>query len=165
MVKIYSNTYPEMGVTSQEAKRRMEYEGPNEIAEKHPSAALRLARKFWGPSAWMVEVIALVSLIRHERNLQLFSGATRNIGDCCAAPEAESQSARAAGRALADRADAHPGQGRYRARARDFVPADMQLFEGVVQVDQSALTGETHEIDKGHDDVLHSGSTVRHGEA
>src|SRR5260363_344295 len=67
MVKIYSNAYPEMGLTSQEAKRRMEYEGPNEIAEKHPSAALRLARKFWGPSAWMVEVIALVSLILHKR--------------------------------------------------------------------------------------------------
>src|SRR5260364_186162 len=67
MVKIYSNAYPEMGLTSQEAKRRMEYEGPNEMAEKHPSAALRLARKFWGPSAWMVEVIALVSLILHKR--------------------------------------------------------------------------------------------------
>src|SRR5260363_273973 len=66
-------------------------------------------------------------IARHERNLQLFSGATRNIGDCCAAREAESQSARAAGSALADRADAHR--------------------------------------DKGHDDVLHSGSTVRHGEA
>src|SRR5260363_451005 len=26
-------------------------------------------------------------------------------------------------------------------------------------------SGETHEIDKGDDDVLHSGSTVRHGEA
>src|SRR5260364_255006 len=106
-----------MGLTSQEAKRRREYEGPNEIAEKHPSAALRLARKFWGPSAWMVEVIALVSLILRKR------------ADLSAAPEAESQSARAAGRALADRADAHPGQGRYRARARGrFCPCGYAII-------------------------------------
>src|SRR5260363_68196 len=67
MVKIYSNAYPEMGLTSQEANRRMKYKGRNEIAEKHPLPALPLPRKFGGPSARRVEVIALVSLILHKR--------------------------------------------------------------------------------------------------
>src|SRR5260363_200044 len=142
MVKIYSNAYPEMGLTSQEAKRRMEYEGPNEIAEKHPSAALRLARKFWGPSAWMVEVIALVSLILHKRaDLSVallllgmnaifsFSQEQRATSAIAALRQKLNLKARAAGRALADRADAHPGQGRYRARARGrFCPCGYAII-------------------------------------
>ncbi|CCD29975.1 ATPase, E1-E2 type [Candidatus Glomeribacter gigasporarum BEG34] len=169
-----------MGLTSQEAKRRMEYEGPNEIAEKHPSAALRLARKFWGPSAWMVEVIALVSLILHKR--ADLSVALLLLGMNAIFSFSQEQRATSAIAALRQKLNLKARalrDGRWqtvptrtlvkgdivRVRAGDFVPADMQLFEGVVQVDQSALTGETHEIDKGHDDVLHSGSTVRHGEA
>ncbi len=52
-----------------------------------------------------------------------------------------------------------------RVRDGDFVPADVQLFEGTLQVDQSALTGESREVARATDDPIHSGSVVRHGEA
>jgi H+-transporting ATPase len=52
-----------------------------------------------------------------------------------------------------------------RVRAGDFVPADLQLLDGAVGIDQSALTGESREIDRTTDEILYSGSTVRRGEA
>ena len=52
-----------------------------------------------------------------------------------------------------------------RVRTGDFVPADLQLFDGALRIDQSALTGESREVEKTTDDVLYAGSTVRDGEA
>ncbi|KAF0097420.1 MAG: ATPase [Rhodospirillaceae bacterium] len=52
-----------------------------------------------------------------------------------------------------------------RVRSGDFVPADVQIVEGALQVDQSVLTGESQELTKTNDDVLYSGSIVRQGEA
>ncbi len=52
-----------------------------------------------------------------------------------------------------------------RVRTGDFVPADVQLFDGALRIDQSALTGESSEVDKTTDDAVYAGSTVRDGEA
>jgi len=52
-----------------------------------------------------------------------------------------------------------------RVRSGDFVPADLQIIGGNLQIDQSALTGESQEFGKSTDDALFSGSTVRQGEA
>src|SRR5690348_13212194 len=52
-----------------------------------------------------------------------------------------------------------------RVRRGDFVPADVQLLDGNVRVDQSALTGESQELERKPDDKLFSGSVLRQGEA
>ena len=52
-----------------------------------------------------------------------------------------------------------------RVRAGDFVPADLQLFDGALRIDQSALTGESLEVDKTVNQALYAGSNVRDGEA
>jgi plasma-membrane proton-efflux P-type ATPase len=52
-----------------------------------------------------------------------------------------------------------------RVRTGDFVPADLQLFDGTLRIDQSALTGESREVDKRADEEVYAGSTVRGGEA
>jgi magnesium-transporting ATPase (P-type) len=52
-----------------------------------------------------------------------------------------------------------------RLRTGDFVPADVALCDGALRIDQSALTGESREIEKVVDDALYAGSTVRAGEA
>lgn len=52
-----------------------------------------------------------------------------------------------------------------RLRSGDFVPADAQIIDGTLQVDQSALTGESLELDRTADDRLYSGSIVKQGEA
>jgi H+-transporting ATPase len=50
-------------------------------------------------------------------------------------------------------------------RLGDIIPADVKLIEGeYLQVDQSALTGESLPVDKQVSDVGYSGSIVRQGE-
>lgn len=52
-----------------------------------------------------------------------------------------------------------------RVRSGDFIPADAQILDGTLRVDQSALTGESRELEKAPDDPLYSGSIVKLGEA
>ena len=79
------------GLSGQEAAARFDREGPNEVPERKSHPFIRFARKFWGLSAWMIELIALLSFIlgqtcglvdrarasRHERHSELPSGAAR----------------------------------------------------------------------------------------
>ncbi len=52
-----------------------------------------------------------------------------------------------------------------RLRAGDMTPADAKLLEGHLDVDQSALTGESLTVERNMGDILYSGSTVKSGEA
>lgn len=47
------------GLTIAEAQARLQRDGANEVPEKRSHPLLRLAKKFWGLSAWMIELIAL----------------------------------------------------------------------------------------------------------
>src|ERR1019366_8892423 len=51
-----------------------------------------------------------------------------------------------------------------RVRPGDIVPADVKILTGTLSVDQSALTGESKDVDKAVGEVLPSGSIVRRGE-
>ena len=51
-----------------------------------------------------------------------------------------------------------------RVRAGDFVPADLRIIEGNVEVDQSALTGESLTVSREKGDLVFSGSIIRRGE-
>jgi plasma-membrane proton-efflux P-type ATPase len=51
-----------------------------------------------------------------------------------------------------------------RIRVGDIIPADIKLITGTMSVDQSALTGESKDVEKNQGDVLSSGSVVRLGE-
>ena len=51
-----------------------------------------------------------------------------------------------------------------RLRAGDIVPADIKLISGKFSIDQSALTGESLNVDKTIGGVLSSGSIIRRGE-
>ena len=48
-----------------------------------------------------------------------------------------------------------------RVRPGDFVPADIKVIQGNLEVDQSALTGESLAVEKEPGDMLYSGSTVK----
>ena len=51
-----------------------------------------------------------------------------------------------------------------RLRMGDFAPADLEIAEGNVDIDQSALTGESLPVERGAKDTVYSGSIVRRGE-
>ena len=168
------------GLTGADAGARLEKQGPNEVPEKRSRPILRFARKFWGLSAWMIELIALLSFILHKR-ADVVIALSLLVGNALLSFFQEQRASAAVGalrkklqvtaRVLRDRGwQALPARQLVtgdvvRVRAGDFVPADVQLFDGALRVDQSALTGESREVDKATNDALYTGSTVRDGEA
>ncbi len=168
------------GLSGEEAQRRLAEQGPNavEVARAHPLVAL--ARKFWGLSAWMIELIVVVSLLLHKwadlyvaLALLVINAMLGFLQEhrATAAVTALRRRLRVKARVLRGGAwqvvsarELVPGDV-VRLRSGDFVPADAQVIEGSLRVDQSALTGESREVARKHDDELYSGSVVREGEA
>jgi H+-transporting ATPase len=170
----------EVGLPSREAMRRLERQGPNEIPEKKSHPILGFARKFWGPSAWMLELIAALSFILNRHTDLIVAAALLAINAilsflqeqrASAAVTALRKQLQVTARVLRD------GQWRsisarslvdgdvIRLRSGDFVPADTQIIDGNLRVDQSALTGESRELGRTTNDALYAGSVVRQGEA
>ena len=54
------------GLSSAEAKSRLDRFGANEIAEKKTNPILKLLSYFWGPIPWMIEVAAILSAVVHH---------------------------------------------------------------------------------------------------
>jgi plasma-membrane proton-efflux P-type ATPase len=170
----------ETGLSTADAQARLAQIGANEVPERRERALVRFARKFWGLSAWMLELIVFLSLILRKQadlwvalalllvNAVLSFLQEQHASTAVAALRAQ---LRVMGRALRDGMwQAVPARALVpgdvvRMRAGDFVPADVQILDGVVGIDQSALTGESREIRKATDDAVYSGSMVREGEA
>jgi len=54
------------GLTQEEAKKRLDKYGPNEIVEKKTNQFLKFLSYFWGPIPWMIEAAVFLSAIaRH----------------------------------------------------------------------------------------------------
>ncbi|MET7378297.1 plasma-membrane proton-efflux P-type ATPase [Streptomyces sp. NPDC005526] len=169
------------GLSSEQAGARLEQVGPNEVAEKHRSALLVFLGYFWGPIAWMIEVALVLSLlVRHWTDAVIIGVLLTMNGGVAFAEEHQAASAIAAlkqrlattARVLRDAAwrtvpvrELVPGDV-VRLRLGDVIPADGRLLgEGTLEVDQSALTGESLPVGRGAGDVLYSGSVVLRGEA
>jgi plasma-membrane proton-efflux P-type ATPase len=168
------------GMTKGEATARLASQGPNEVPEVADHPLRRLAGKFWGLSAWMIELIALLSLFLHKlpdfvialsllvANALLSFFQEQRASTAVSALRSRLQ---VSARVLRDATwQALPARelvagDLVRVRAGDFVPADVQVLEGAVHVDQSTLTGESAPVARAVDEVLFAASTVRDGEA
>jgi len=169
-----------VGLTEREASDRLSREGPNEVPDAPTHPVLRLLRKFWSLSAWLLELIAALSLILHKQADFWISLALLFVNAILSfLQEQRASSAVAAlrrrlqvtARTLRDGAwglitarELVTGDV-VRLRAGDFVPADVRVVDGELRVDQSALTGESLEVQKRSADALFAGSVVRRGEA
>lgn len=170
----------ETGLSSAEATSRLERDGPNEVPEKKSHPVLRFVTKFWGLSAWMLELITVLSFILGKRtdfwvalSLLLVNAILSFLQEqrAAAAVTALRRQLQITARVLRDshwqsmparqlvRGDV------IRVRVGDFVPADVQIIDGELEIDQSALTGESRQLRKAANDLLYSGSIVRQGEA
>lgn len=168
------------GLASSEAHSRLAREGANEVPQKKAHPLRRLASKFWGLSAWMIELIAVVSFILHKLvdvwiavALLVVNAVLSFLQEQHASTAVAALRARlhVSARVLRDhhwnRIEARelvPGD-IVRVRSGDFVPADLQVIAGTLQVDQSALTGESEAVERAPDTSVYSGSIVQHGEA
>src|SRR5580704_6607409 len=168
------------GLNEEEANKRLAQYGANEIAEKKTNALLKFLSYFWGPIPWMIEIpVVLSGVIRHWPDffiILLLLVANDLIGfweERQAGSEIEALKAKLAIKARVIRdgkwitpaaRELVPGDV-IRVRLGDIVPADARLLEGdSVEVDQSALTGESLPATRKSGDAVFSGSIIRRGE-
>jgi len=168
------------GLKTVDVEARLEQYGYNEVPEKKANPAVRFAMKFWGLTAWMLEVIIIVSLYLHNypdvyivAGLLVFNSILGFVEEQRASSVVETlkQKLQVNARVLRDgvwrnlpASELVPGD-ILRTRSGDFVPADVKIIDGELEVDQSALTGESLGVEKKPDGVLYSGSVVKRGEA
>ncbi len=168
------------GLSQAEATTRLAQYGPNEIEEKKTNLFLKFLGYFWGPIPWMIEVAVILSgVVRHWPDffiilLLLVANAVVGFWEERQAGNAiEALKAKLAVKARAKRdgkwvnpaaRELVPGDV-IRVRLGDIVPADARLLEGdPVEVDQSALTGESLPATRKSGEAVFSGSIIRQGE-
>jgi H+-transporting ATPase len=168
------------GLTQAEAQKRLTQYGPNEIVEKKTNLLLKFLSYFWGPIPWMIEAAVILSAAaRHWPDfgiilLLLLANAVvgfweeRQAGnaiDALKATLAVKARVRRDGKWVNPPArELVPGDA-IRLRLGDIVPADARLLDGdPVEVDQSALTGESLPATRKPGEAIFSGSIIRQGE-
>ncbi|HUX66591.1 MAG TPA: plasma-membrane proton-efflux P-type ATPase [Terriglobales bacterium] len=168
------------GLSTAEAEARLRQFGPNRVAEERRHPLRVLLGRFWAPVPWMLEAtIALELVARHPPEavviaaLLLFNAALGALQ--------EGQAGRAVGllqRRLAVGARVRR-DGRWQPlaadqlvpgdvihlRVGDLAPADVRLFEGTVQADESDLTGESLPVERAAGALVYAGSRLQRGEA
>jgi H+-transporting ATPase len=175
------NVDPEKGLDDARVRETLSKYGYNEIPEKKESVYKRFAKKFWGLTAWMLEIVMVLSIIiGHYLEAYIIAGlllVNAVIGfiheeNAARALELLKQKLQVSARVLRNGVwttiaarELVPGD-IVRVRAGDVVPADMKVItKDETEVDQSALTGESMPVIKRVNDVLYSGSVIRRGEA
>jgi H+-transporting ATPase len=154
--------------------------GPNEIAEHKTNPLLKFLSYFWGPIPWMIEIAVILSgAVGHWPDffiilvLLVANGVVGYTEERQAGNAIEALKAKLAinARVIRDGAwisaparELVPGDV-IRLRLGDIVPADARLLDGdEIEVDQSALTGESLPATCTTGDAVFSGSIIRQGE-
>jgi H+-transporting ATPase len=168
------------GLSQAEAQKRLTQYGPNEIEERKTNPFLKFLTYFWGPIPWMIEAAVILSAVaRHWPDftiilLLLLANAVvgfweeHQAGNAIAALKAKlavkARVKRDGEWTTPEARDLVPGDV-IRVRLGDIVPADARLLEGdPIEVDQSALTGESLPATRKPGEAVFSGSIVRQGE-
>ena len=168
------------GLTQAEAQKRLTQYGSNEIIEKKTNELLKFLSYFWGPIPWMIEAAVILSAVaRHWPDfgiilLLLVANAVvgfweeHQAGNAIAALKAtlaiKARVKRDGKWVTPPARELVPGDA-IRVRMGDIVPADARLLEGdPIEVDQSALTGESLPATRKSGEAVFSGSIVRQGE-
>ncbi len=168
------------GLASAEAARRLEKCGFNTIAEAKAHPLLALAGKFWAPVPWMLEATIVLELVLGKlleaaiiAVLLVFNAMLSLVQETRAQGAVNLLKKRLAisARVLRDGTwtviaarELVPGDFVH-LQMGDFVPADIELADGRISIDQSALTGESAPVDAERGKTAYAGSLVTRGEA
>ena len=166
------------GLSSEDAEKRLQDYGLNEITEKKINPITKFLKYFWGPMPWLIEVaIILSAIIQHWADLGIISvllilNAVVGFWQEYKADNAiellkEKLALRA--RVIRDGKwqeisanELVPGD-IIHISSGDIVPADSKIIDDI-SVDESSLTGESLPLDKISSDMAYSGSIVSEGE-
>jgi H+-transporting ATPase len=168
------------GLSESEVQNRLAKYGYNELVEKKVNPVLKFLSYFWGPIPGMIILAAILSgVLRHWPDLGIIL--VLLIMNAVVGFREEYQASNAIAalkKKLAVRARVKRGGNWIQIPARelvpgdiirlrigDILPADARLLDGdPVQVDQSALTGESLPVEHKPGDVVYSGSILKQGE-
>ncbi len=168
------------GLGQAEAEDRLVRDGPNEIEERQPNPILKFLTYLWGPIPWMIEIAVILSaaaahwpdffiiLVLLMVNAGVGFWEEHQAGNAIAALKANlaitARVRRDGSWVTRPARELVPGDA-IRLRRGDVVPADARLLDGdPIEVDQSALTGESLPAARGPGEAVFSGSIVRQGE-
>jgi len=168
------------GLTEEEAQRRLSQYGYNEIQEKKESRIVKFLKKFWAPVPWMLEATIVITLLLDKlldtyiiAFLLVFNAAVGFFQESKAENAVELLKQKLSVKARVERSGVWkqvearvlvPGDV-IDIRLGDVVPADSVILSGSLEIDESALTGESVAVTKDTGDIAYSGSVVRRGEA
>jgi H+-transporting ATPase len=168
------------GLSEDEARRRLGQYGYNELVEKKTSPLLKFAAYFWGPIPWMIEIAVVLSAMVGQWAdfyiilvLLIVNAVVGFWEEFQAGSTIEALKAKLAIKSHVKRGgvwrtvaarELVPGDF-IRLRIGEIVPADVILAEGdPIEVDQSALTGESLPVSRACGDTVYSGSIIKRGE-
>jgi len=174
-----SGAEPDAGLTTAEAERRRLRFGPNDVPEEKRHPARDFLRRFWGLTAWMLELIIVLSWALHKYadaavvaallaanaviGFREERKASRSVDELKAKLGIRARTRRDGAWTALPACDLVPGDV-VRLRQGDVVPADVNVLHGAVAADESALTGESLSREKAAGDLLLAGSVLRRGE-
>lgn len=168
------------GLTSDEARRRLETVGPNAMPDTSVRPLHMALEKLWAPVPWMLEAAIVLQLaLREYTEAAIIAGLLVFNAALGLFQEGRAQATLAALRSrLALTASVLRDGAWTTIPAADLVPgdvvklslggvvaADARLTEGEVLLDQSMLTGESVPIEAGPGLQTYAGTLVRRGEA
>jgi H+-transporting ATPase len=168
------------GLTSAEARSRLEKFGPNAVPDTSERPLRRALAKFWAPVPWMLEaaIVLEIALGKYVEGaiiavLLIFNAALGFLQEGRAQATLAALKSRLALNASVRRDNAWatvpaaqlvPGDV-VKLSLGAVVAADVRLSDGSVLLDQSMLTGESVPIEAGAGFETYAGALVRRGEA
>jgi len=168
------------GLTSAEARQRLQEAGANTVAEDTAHPLERILSKFWAPVPWMLEAAIVLQLVLGEYLeagavvfLLAFNAALGFFQEQSAQATLDALKSRLAVTASALRDGAWrvlPAPELVKGDVVKLslgavVPADVRLVDGSVLVDQSTLTGESVPAEAGPGFETYAGALIQRGEA
>jgi H+-transporting ATPase len=167
------------GLSLGEITARQATYGLNEVPEERPSMLLLFAKHFWGLTAFMLEFTIIVSFLLHKyvdvyliTGLMIFNAVIGFLQERKAANtvKALKSSLQVMVRVLREGQWIEVGGKQLvpgdiiRIRTGDFMTADSKLVSGTASADESAITGESGQINKQEGSIVYAGSSIKGGE-
>ena len=168
------------GLTSDEARARLEKDGPNAMPDTSAHPLRNALAKFWAPVPWLLEASIVLELVLHKyyeagviAALLGFNAALAYFQEGRAQATLAALKSRLALNASVQRDGAWktvPAEelvwgDLVKLSLGGVVAADVHLTSGSVELDQSMLTGESLPIEAGAGVDTFAGALVRRGEA
>lgn len=174
-------------LTTEQANQKLEVCGLNCVEEEKKNPVKEFLKRFWGPIPWMLEFAAILEVVAGITTkesvkyieagviiaLLIFNAVMSFLHEGKAQEALELLKQRLAVKAKVMRDDKWTIlDAKYLVpddvvllKMGDFVPADVKILDSNVQLDQSALTGESLPVEAEAGSVAYSGSVVKRGEA